>query len=268
MGILNVTPDSFSDGGRFLDRDQAIEQASRMYEAGAAIVDVGGESTRPGAQPVSLAAELDRVIPVIESIAAALPIPISVDTSKPEVMAAAVHAGACLINDVNALRADGALAVAAALTVPVCLMHMQGKPRTMQINPQYIDVVTDIKDYLAQRVRACEAAGIDSCRILIDPGFGFGKALEHNLALLAELGRLAELGCPIMVGISRKAMIGAITGREEAADRMPGSVSAAVLAVQRGARVVRVHDVAATVDALAVLNAVARAELYGNSANK
>ena len=254
-----MTPDSFSDGGRFTDFDAAVEQAVSLAEQGAAILDIGGESTRPGAQAVSAQQELDRVIPVLEAVTGELEIPVSIDTSKPEVMRAAVRAGAGMINDVNALRADDALAAAQAADVPVCLMHMQGEPRSMQSNPQYHDVVTDIKEYLAERVAACEAVGIARERLLVDPGFGFGKTLEHNLTLLAALPVFLDLDVPVLVGISRKSMIGAITGRE-VTDRMSGSIAAALLAAERGARILRVHDVAETVDALAVLEALEQAQ--------
>lgn len=257
MGILNLTPDSFSDGGRFTDIKAAVDQAFRLAEQGAAILDIGGESTRPGAQPVSVQQELDRVLPILEAVSGELPIPVSVDTSKPEVMRAAVRAGAGMINDVGALCAEGALAAAREADVPVCLMHMQGEPRSMQTDPQYRDVVTDIKEYLAARVAACEAVGIARDRLVIDPGFGFGKTLQHNLTLLARLQAFGDLGLPVLAGISRKSMIGAITGRE-VADRLAGSIAAALLAARRGARILRVHDVAETVDALAVLDALAQ----------
>ncbi len=256
MGILNVTPDSFSDGGRFIDPDDALRQAERMVADGADILDVGGESTRPGAAAVSLEDELGRVIPVIERLAARFDVPVSIDTSKPEVMRAAVAAGAALINDVNALRAADAIATVADLGVPVCLMHMQGEPRTMQRAPQYDDVVADIIEYLGARVAACEEGGIARSRLLLDPGFGFGKTLEHNLALLAGLRDFARLGLPVLVGISRKSMLGALTGRE-VEDREAASVAAVLMAVERGAAIIRVHDVAPTVDALKVWQAVA-----------
>jgi dihydropteroate synthase len=255
MGILNVTPDSFSDGGRYLDPEAAVAQGLRLRAEGAAILDIGGESTRPGAEPVSVQQELDRVLPVIEALAPELDIPISIDTSKPEVMQAAVGAGAGMINDVNALRAAGALEAAAAAAVPVCLMHMQGEPRGMQQAPQYGDVLAEIKAYLAVRLAACMQGGIPRSRLLVDPGFGFGKTLQHNLALLAGLAAFAELGVPLLVGVSRKSMIGALTGRDPG-QRLAGSLAAAVLAAERGARIIRVHDVAATVDALAVTQAV------------
>ncbi len=252
MGILNVTPDSFSDGGRYLDLGAAVERAWRMVEEGADIIDVGGESTRPGAAPVPLEEELRRVVPVIEAVASKLPVPVSVDTSKPEVMRAAVAAGAGLVNDVRALRAPGALEAAAELGVPVCLMHMQGEPRTMQRAPVYRDVVAEVRAFLLERVAACEAAGIPRERILIDPGFGFGKTLEHNLALMRRLDAFVETGLPVLVGVSRKSMIGALLGDAPVERRLHGSVAAAVVAACKGAAIVRVHDVAATVEALRV----------------
>lgn len=255
MAVLNVTPDSFSDGGRFIGLDAALTQAQRLVEEGADLLDIGGESTRPGAVEVSVDAEIARVVPVIEAIASRFDLPISIDTSKPEVMRAAVAAGAGLINDVNALRAEGALEAAAALKVSVCLMHMQGEPRTMQDAPHYDDVVGEVKRFLADRVLSCQMAGIDKKRIVIDPGFGFGKSLEHNLALLAQLGQFASIEAPLLVGLSRKRMIGAITGREMD-QRAAGSAAAALLAVERGACIVRVHDVAATRDALAMYEAL------------
>ncbi len=263
MGILNVTPDSFSDGGRFLAREAALDQARAMAAAGAAIIDVGGESTRPGAEPVSEAEELERVIPVIEALRREIELPISVDTSKPAVMREAVRAGAGLINDVNALRAPGALEAAAEAGVPVCLMHMQGEPRTMQRDPRYQDVVAEVRDFLADRIAACEAAGIPAKRLLVDPGFGFGKTLEHNLTLLRRLHELTSLGRPLLVGLSRKSMLGALTGRPVEA-RQAASLAAAVLAAERGAAIIRVHDVAETVDALAVTRAVMEGTHHGH----
>lgn len=256
MGILNVTPDSFSDGGFFLGREQAVEQALRMQEEGASIIDIGGESTRPGAASVDVQQELGRVLPVIEALLPELSVPISIDTSKAEVMRQAVQAGAGLINDVNGLRADGAIAVAAETGVPVCLMHMQGEPRTMQQAPQYDDVVEDVIRFLEERITACTQGGIQKEVVLIDPGFGFGKSLEHNLQLLAGLPRFERLGAPLLVGISRKSMIGTLTGRG-VDGRLPGSLAAAVLAVERGAKILRVHDVEATVDAIKVAQAIA-----------
>jgi dihydropteroate synthase len=259
MGILNITPDSFSDGGDFFALDEAVRRAEAMVEQGAAIIDVGGESTRPGASEVSAGEEIRRVVPIIEVLASRLPVPVSVDTSKPEVMRAAAEAGAGLINDVRALRAAGAPATAAALGLPVCLMHMQGEPRTMQSDPRYDDVVAEVTTFLRARVEACEAAGIPRGRLLLDPGFGFGKTLTHNLRLLSEMGRLAGLGLPLLVGLSRKSMLGRLTGREVDA-RVPAGIAAAVLAVERGAVLVRTHDVAETVDALKVVAAVAAVE--------
>ena len=258
MGILNVTPDSFSDGGAFCSRQAAQERALAMVEAGADLIDVGGESTRPGAQPVALAEELARVIPVVAALAEALAVPISVDTSKPEVMREAVAAGAGLINDVCALRAPGALDTAARLGVPVCLMHMAGEPRTMQSAPCYGDVVAEVRAFLAGRVEDCIRAGIPRARLLIDPGFGFGKTLAHNLALLAHLGVFTDLGVPLLVGLSRKSMVGTLTGRAPR-ERLAASLAAALLAVERGALILRVHDVAETRDALLVWEAVREA---------
>mgnify|MGYP001812818252 FL=1 len=259
MGVLNVTPDSFSDGGRFVHIDDALRQAGDMVAEGAAIIDIGGESTRPGAAAVPLEQELARVLPVIERLAAAFDVPISIDTSKPEVMRAAVDAGAGMINDVTALSAPGAIAAAAESAVPVCLMHMQGEPRTMQQAPQYDDVVADIMRYLSDRVAACEAGGIARNRLLVDPGFGFGKTKAHNLAVLNGLATFQRLGLPLLVGLSRKSMLGAVTGRT-VEERLAASVAAALMAVERGARIVRVHDVAATVDALALWQAVTDTE--------
>jgi len=255
MGILNVTPDSFSDGGIFLARDAAVTHALLMVEEGADIIDVGGESTRPGAQAVSVQEELDRVIPVIEAIASAVPVPISIDTSKPEVMRAAVAAGAGLINDVRALRATDALKTAAALGVPVCLMHMQGEPRSMQHHPVYTDVVVEVRDFLQERIEACIAAGIPRQRMLVDPGFGFGKTVEHNLDLLRRLGELRALGMPILAGLSRKSMIGALFGLP-VEQRLHASVALALIAVQNGATILRVHDVRATREAIRMFEAV------------
>ena len=255
MGILNVTPDSFSDGGIFLARDAAVAHALAMVEEGADIIDVGGESTRPGAQAVSVQDELDRVIPVIEAIARAVPVPVSIDTSKPEVMRAAVAAGAGLINDVRALRATGAVETAAALEVPVCLMHMQGEPRSMQHHPVYTDVAGEVRDFLQGRIEACVAAGIPRQRLVIDPGFGFGKTVEHNLELLRRLGELRALGAPILAGLSRKSMIGALLGLP-VAQRLQASVALALIAVQNGATILRVHDVRATREAIRMFEAV------------
>jgi dihydropteroate synthase len=255
-GIVNVTPDSFSDGGRFLDPGAAVSHALRLVEEGADMLDFGAESTRPGASPVAASEQIARVVPVIEAVAAATSVPISVDTSDPEVMRAAVAAGAGLVNDVRALRRDGALDAAAELGVVVCLMHMQGEPGDMQNAPDYDDVIGAVHRFLSERVFACQLAGIDKKRIVVDPGFGFGKTLEHNLALLRDLARFAEIA-PVMAGLSRKSVIGYLTGRDAPNERAIGSVAAALIAVQRGALLVRVHDVAATRDALRVWQAVA-----------
>jgi dihydropteroate synthase len=255
MGILNVTPDSFSDGGRFNDTPRAVAHALAMAEDGAALVDIGGESTRPGAQPVDVADERARVLPVLEALVAAGAPPVSVDTTKPAVMRAAAAAGAEMINDVMALRTPGALEAAAESGCAVCLMHMQGQPRTMQQAPCYDDVVTEVYDFLARRVEACVGAGIEPARIVLDPGFGFGKTLEHNLLLMRGLAHFAGLGLPLLVGVSRKSMIGALTGRP-VAERLAGGLALATLAAQAGAAIIRSHDVAATYDALGVTAAV------------
>ncbi len=255
MGILNTTPDSFSDGGQFNGLSKALVHAERMANEGAAIIDVGGESTRPGASAVSEQEEIDRVVPVIEAIRANLDVPVSIDTSKPGVMRAAVAAGAALINDVRALRLDGALAAAAELQKPVCLMHMQGQPRTMQQDPRYDDVVAEVTQFLRERVAECVKAGLGEDLLVLDPGFGFGKRAENNIELLANLRQLLAIGRPLLVGISRKSTLGAITGRD-VDRRVPASVAAAVMAVERGASIVRAHDVAETVDALRVARAV------------
>jgi dihydropteroate synthase len=257
MGIMNITPDSFSDGGQFKNTQAALTYAMELIEQGADILDIGGESTRPGAAEVSEADELARVIPLIEALAKKITVPISIDTSKPNVMRAAVNAGAGMINDVYALRRDNALEVAADLKVPVVLMHMQGEPRSMQQAPHYDDAVTQVHSFLTQRIFACEMAGISKKNMVIDPGFGFGKSLDHNLALLAQLERFVELGVPVLAGVSRKTMIGDITGRA-VQDRVHGSIAAALIAAQHGAKLIRVHDVAATVDALKVWEAVNR----------
>ncbi len=254
MGVVNVTPDSFSDGGRFLDSGTAIDHARRLVGEGADIVDVGGESTRPGARPVDAAEELRRVLPVIRALRDAS-VPVSVDTLKPEVMRAAIAEGASIVNDVYALRAPGALDALCASDAGICLMHMQGEPRTMQAAPHYGDVVREVKSFLQERMSAAASAGIAGERVAVDPGFGFGKTVGHNLELLRRLPELAELGAPVLVGLSRKSTLGAITGRP-ASERLAASLAAALLAVLRGATIVRVHDVAATRDALAVLAAV------------
>lgn len=267
MGIVNVTPDSFSDGGRHASTEAAIAHGLRLVEEGADCLDIGGESTRPGAEPVSVDDELRRVVPVIEALARQTTVPISIDTSKPQVMRAAVQAGAGLINDVLALRGDGAMDAAAELGVPVVLMHMQGEPRSMQAAPQYGDVVGEVHRFLAERLFACELAGIPKKKVIVDPGFGFGKTRDHNLQLLAQLQRFTELGVPVLAGLSRKATIGELTGRSTPAERVHGSVAAHLIAAQRGALLVRVHDVAATVDALAVWRALA-AVAQPRSSNK
>ena len=257
MGIVNVTPDSFSDGGKHGTSDAAIAYALGLVEEGADLLDIGGESTRPGATEISEAEELKRVIPVIEALAKQINIPIAIDTSKPAVMRAAVQAGASIINDVFALRRENALDVAAELNVPVILMHMQGEPGSMQSAPHYNDAVAEVHSFLTQRIFACEMAGISKKNIVIDPGFGFGKSLEHNLALLAQLQRFVELGVPVLAGLSRKSFIGSLSGRD-VNDRVHGSVAAALIAAQNGAKIIRVHDVAATVDALKIWNAVSK----------
>jgi dihydropteroate synthase len=265
MGVLNVTPDSFSDGGRFTHPAVAVERALEMAEEGAALLDVGGESTRPGAAPVSTQAELARVMPVIEALVAAGAPPLSIDTAKPEVMTAAAAAGVELINDVRALRAPGALEAAARSGCAVCLMHMRGAPATMQQAPEYADVVGEVHAFLAARLEACMAAGIGKERILVDPGFGFGKTLEHNLALMKHLDRFTALDVPLLVGVSRKSMLGAITGRP-VEGRLAGGLALAALAVFGGARIIRSHDVAETCDAVAAAAAVLGADAHERGA--
>ena len=259
MGVLNVTPDSFSDGGRFADHEAALLHARRMIEEGAGIIDIGGESTRPGANPASVEEELARVVPVIEALRRESAVFISVDTSKPEVMRAACAAGADIINDVRALTEPEALAAAASTRAGVCLMHMKGEPRTMQAAPSYVDVVREVSAFLVARLAACRAAGIDNSRLTADPGFGFGKRIVDNLVLLKHLSRLRELGVPLAVGLSRKSMLARLTGRG-VDDRTAGSVALAAIAVLNGARIVRAHDVAATVDAIRVAAAVSQGE--------
>lgn len=254
MGIVNVTPDSFADGGRYMPRDAALAHACRLLEEGADILDVGGESTRPGSLPVGTQEELDRVMPVIEGLRG-ISAPVSVDTCKPEVMRAVLAAGASMINDINALQHPEAIGAVAASNAAVCLMHKQGAPQTMQEQPHYLDVVREVKDFLRLRIAAAEAAGIARNRIVVDPGFGFGKALVHNLALMRGLREFMELEAPLLAGLSRKAMLGKITG-QEVGSRLPASLAVALLAVQRGASIVRVHDVRETVDVLKVLDAV------------
>jgi dihydropteroate synthase len=255
MAVLNVTPDSFSDGGRFLDAATAVDNAVRMVEEGAAIVDVGGESTRPGAAPVSIEEEMRRVLPVIELLRARVNVPISIDTRHARVMRAALGAGAEMVNDVNALQEPEALHVVANTDAAVCLMHMKGDPRSMQQAPEYHDVVTEVRDFLAGRVAACRAAGIGDERIVVDPGIGFGKTPRHNLTLIARLHEFVWLGRPILVGVSRKSTIGAITDRP-VDGRLAGSIALATLAAWHGADIIRAHDVAATVDAMKVVSAL------------
>ena len=255
MGIVNLTSDSFSGDGVGGDARAAIAQAEAQRAAGADILDLGAESSRPGAAPVPVELEIGRLLPVLKAVRD-WGVPVSVDTTKPEVMRMAIDEGAALINDIAALQAPGALAAMAGSAVGICLMHMQGEPRTMQTYPHYDDVVGEVRDFLAARIAACAAAGIAKGRLLVDPGFGFGKTVEHNYTLLRELQRFNELGVPVLAGLSRKSMLGAVTGQPNGAARMPASVAAAVLAAERGARIVRVHDVAATKDALAVWSAM------------
>lgn len=254
MGIVNATPDSFSDGGQYLRHAAAIAHARQLIAEGADILDVGGESTRPGARPVGVQEELDRVLPIIEGLRGA-PVPVSIDTCKPAVMRAAMAAGAQIVNDIDALQDADAMSAVAASDVAVCLMHKQGNPQTMQLQPDYQNVVAEVREFLRKRIATAEAAGITRNRIVIDPGFGFGKMLAHNLTLLRELDKLSVLGMPILVGLSRKSMLGTLTG-QEVRQRMPASVAAALIAVQRGASIVRVHDVRATVDALKIWSAI------------
>lgn len=264
MGVINTTPDSFSDGGTLyrggqLDSELGLRRAAEMVAAGAAILDIGGESTRPGAAAVSLQEEMDRVLPLVEIIAAQLDVVISVDTSSPELMLAAASVGAGMLNDVRALQLPGALQAASATGLPVCLMHMQGAPKGMQLAPDYVDVVAQVSEFLGQRVAACESAGITSDKLLLDPGFGFGKTVAHNLQLLRDLELLVQLGLPVLVGLSRKSMIGKLLGRD-VNQRLPASLALAVLAVERGASIIRTHDVEATADAVAMAVAVYQVE--------
>ena len=254
MGVVNVTPDSFFDGGQYLRRDAALAHAQQLIAEGADILDVGGESTRPGASPVGIQEELDRILPIVEELRDA-PVPVSIDTFKPEVMKAAISAGAQMVNDINALQDTAAMNALAASQAAVCLMHKQGNPQTMQQQPHYENVVAEVSAFLLDRIAASQAAGIQRDRIVIDPGFGFGKTLAHNLDLLRELDKLAELGVPMLAGLSRKSMLGALTG-QDVAHRLPASIAAALIAVQHGANIVRVHDVRATVDALKIWSAV------------
>ena len=259
MGVLNVTPDSFSDGGRYLELDAALAAAQEMAAQGAGIIDVGGESTRPGAQGVGLDEELGRIVPVVRALTAHLDVPVSIDTSKPDVMMAAVEAGAGMINDVQALRAPGAVEAAAACRVPVCLMHMQGRPRTMQEAPDYGNVVEEVYRFLAGRIDAAVAGGVAEGDIVIDPGFGFGKTVAHNLSLVRHLSRLLDLGRPVLVGVSRKSMLGAVLDRP-VDERLAGGLAIAALAANAGASIIRVHDVAPTVDVVRMVAAVKAAE--------
>ena len=256
MGILNVTPDSFSDGGKFVQRDAALRHVEQMLQEGADVIDVGGESTRPGADPVSTQEELDRVVPVLESVRHISDIPLSVDTSTPEVMREAAAVGASLINDVRALRRDGAMAAAQQTGLPVCLMHMQGDPKTMQMHPVYQDLIGEIREFFVARIEACQEAGIQRELILLDPGFGFGKTPQQNLQLINQLDLFSDLGCPLLVGLSRKSTIGEVL-QPQSNDRLVGSLVGAVWAYLRGASILRVHDVAATRDALAMATALA-----------
>ncbi len=255
MGVLNVTPDSFSDGGQFMTVEAALAQAERYQSEGASLIDIGAESTRPGAAPVSVQEELDRLLPVVEAVARGTDLVISVDTSSPEAMTAAAALGAGVINDVRALTRPGALAAAAATGLSVCLMHHQGAPATMQVAPHYVDVCSDVLGFLAERLAAAQAAGIAPDQLWVDPGFGFGKTVAHNLQLLAHLQVLTPLGVPILVGVSRKSMLGAVLGGAPVHERLYAGLSAAVLAVERGARIIRTHDVKPTVDALTLWQA-------------
>jgi len=259
MGVLNVTPDSFSDGGEFFAAGDALRHAERMVADGAAIIDVGGASTRPGARQLTEQEELDRVLPVLEAIVKRLAVVVSIDTSTATVMTAAADVGVAMINDVYALRREGALAAAAATNCAICLMHMQGEPRAMQDNPTYADVVKEVGEFLNERVSACLDHGVSRSRLVVDPGFGFGKTVAHNLELLASLERLEVQGLPILAGLSRKNTLGKITGRD-VTGRLPAGIAAAVLAVERGANIIRTHDVAATVDALKIAAAVREAQ--------
>jgi len=259
MGILNVTPDSFSDGGRFTARDAALRHAEQMVAAGATLIDIGGESTRPGARAVSPTEELERVVPVVEAIARNLDVIISVDTSTPAVMRESARVGAGLINDVRSLQRDGALDAAADTGLPVCLMHMRGEPGNMQDNPHYPDIISEVRDFLVERMAACATAGIPAERIVLDPGFGFAKTLEHNLVLFRRMHELSALGRPLLVGVSRKSMIGKVLGHE-VGGRLYGSLGLAALALTKGAHILRVHDVAETVDVVRMIAAVEAAQ--------
>jgi dihydropteroate synthase len=262
MGVLNITPDSFSDGGQYFNINDAIVRAKCMIAQGVDIIDIGGESTRPNAQLISQTDEINRVIPIIQALAIETNIPISIDTSKPQVMKLAVKAGASFINDVNALQSQGALAMAASLGVDVCLMHRQGSSKNMQNNPTYTDVIEDIKQFFAKRIDACIKAGIARDKIILDPGFGFGKTLAHNLEILRRFDEFKSLGFRLLAGLSRKSMIGAILNNRNVNDRVVGSVAGAIIAIQNGANIVRVHDVLATKDALLILQAT-KGEKFG-----
>lgn len=255
MGIVNVTPDSFSDGGQYAATDLAVAHAQRLIAEGADILDIGGESTRPGAEPVSLQEELRRVIPVIEALSKVTTVPLSIDTYKPQVMQAAIQVGVDMVNDIRALQETNALEIVANSNVGICLMHMQGLPQTMQLNPSYKDVVAEVQQFLAARVAACLAHGVSKNRIMLDPGFGFGKTKEHNIALIQHLDKLTDLGYPLLVGLSRKSVLGKIAGGDEQ-QRLHAGLAASVISVMKGAKVVRVHDVKATVDALKIVAAV------------
>lgn len=264
MGVLNVTPDSFSDAGLFLNLDAAVKRAEEMIAQGVDIIDVGGESSRPGAQAISCSEELDRVIPIIERLRDSHDISISIDTCKAEVMAAAVSAGASFINDINALKGDNALSVVASLDVPVCLMHMQGDPQSMQERPHYAhDIVDEINTFFAQRIAACEAVGISRERLILDPGFGFGKSVAHNLRLLQRIAEFQCHGLPILLGVSRKSTLGIATLNQSVMDRMPAGIACAVFAVLRGVTIIRTHDVAETRQALQMINAIVSADEQG-----
>lgn len=255
MGIVNVTPDSFSDGGKFNTTNLAVEHALQLIADGADIIDIGGESSRPGAVPVNLDDELSRVIPVIEALIKLSAIPISIDTYKPEVMRQAIAAGADIVNDIRALQEIGALDVVASSNVGVCLMHMQGTPQTMQIEPKYVDVITEVRQFLLDRLNVLLSNGIDNSRILLDPGFGFGKTREHNISLIKHINQLVNIGQPLLVGLSRKAILGSIAGADEQ-QRLYAGIAASVVSAMKGAKIIRVHDVKATVDALKVVAAV------------
>ncbi|MNN06562.1 Dihydropteroate synthase [compost metagenome] len=262
MGILNVTPDSFSDGGRFNRLDVALRHAAEMVEAGATLIDIGGESTRPGARVVSPTEEIERVAPVVEAVARELDVVISVDTSTPVVMRESARLGAGLINDVRSLQRDGALDAAVDTGLPVCLMHMRGEPGNMQDDPRYADILVEVRDFLEERMQACATAGIPRERIVLDPGFGFAKTQAHNLSLFRQMDGLLQLGCPLLVGVSRKSMVGRALGRE-VGERLYGSLALAALAVAKGASIIRVHDVAETVDVVRMIDAVAKSREEG-----